>query len=377
MKFTSVIKGLLLSTVLLSDNSFANNATDDFQYFGYVGYRYLFSSNKIDNTFDSEGIPEIGLNLIYNKDNFQIFNQFRYGTDIDTILVYNFMQYSFNIVDNLNITLKGGKLRHENGLYNTTRIHPVTRQGVIMPQSIYWDAFDEYLASGVGVGFTINYHDFELSYIIDKPTIIDQQQTTRVFYGNFLNSTNSDFGDYQNLSLTYSPLNLPILAKVNWSKLNFGNDTGPLTAMFFPNKVNSDVFGEVLSFGAEYTFDRFVFSGETLWFRSFLIDWTDYDLISKGYSLTTTYNATNNISVRLNYNEYRSGAAKVVHPPKPWIGFYKDINLGVSYHTDNWMFQVEGHHINGSRTLDPLDVQSNPDNYREWWMLGVNVSYSF
>ncbi|PPD52538.1 MAG: hypothetical protein CTY12_06245, partial [Methylotenera sp.] len=241
----------------------------------------MFSDNEIKSTYAGRGLPEVGLNITYNNNNFQIFNQFRYGEDSGTFLVYNFMQYTFNVADEFNVSVRGGKLRHDLALYNTTRVNPKTRQGIIMPQGVYWDVFNEFLTSGVGVGMSIQYKDVELSYTIDDPTVIDSKKTARVFYGPMLNDTNTSFGSHQVASISYSPRNLPLTAKASWAGINFGNDTGPAMPSISPKTVGNDVTAEIISFGIEYKLDQWILSGETVWFKTVDKEWSkDLDSIS-------------------------------------------------------------------------------------------------
>lgn len=384
MKSSQAINALLLSILLLcSSITLAGTTQYDFginhniQYSGYVGYRHLFSENTISETYDGTGHPELGANIIYNNDNFQIFNQFRYGDNIDTILVYNFMQYTFNLADETNLTIKGGKLRHDYGLYNISRINPRTRQGVIMPQSIYWDAFDEFMTSGTGVGFTLQYKDLELSYTIDDPTIPNSEKTARVFTNGAMNTISGYFGSHQIATLAYSSSQLPLLIKTSWMRMELGKDTKPILREIRPQLANKNAYAETITLGMEYKWDRLILAGETMWFRVSDQSWTDVDNLNKGYSLTATYQLTEQLDVRLNYNEYNADGSKTLHSTTPWMDYYRDLNLGLNYHKKNWMIQVEGHHINGSRALDLNDVTSDADAYKDWWMVGMNVVYSF
>lgn len=381
MHCISVIKKLLLLIVVVSNNIEAKQYDIDniqnIQYSGYVGFRSIISTAKVTDTFSNNNVPELGLNIIYNNGNFQIFNQFRYGTNIETISVYNFAQYTFNIKDDLNISIRGGKLRHELGLYNTTRINPTTRNGVIMPQSIYWDSFNEFLTSGIGVEAILQYKDFELTYTIDKPTVIDSKQTVKAIYVSVLNDTNVQFGDHQNASLTYTPSNTPLTIKANWTWFNLGSNTSAVTAKVFPNIANKDIVSEILAGGAEYRFDKLTLSGEIFIFRSAIKDWTDVSTLSRGYSVGGRYQITPNIDIYSNYNDYNPTSRNALPSPTPWIRTYKDLSVGFNYHIDNWMFQLEGHHIKGARVIDSSDVGTSPGDYKDWWLTGFNVVYSF
>jgi hypothetical protein len=352
------------------------------QYSGYVGWQQIFSDRHLENTFSRTGTPELGLNVVYNRDKFQIFNQFRYGEDSETVLVYNFMQYTFNLADDVNLSLRGGKLRHELGLYNSTRVNPRTRQGVIQPQSIYWDVFDEFLTSGVGVGVVLQWKDLELSYTIDDPTISDNKKTTRAFYASILNSTNTSFGSHQTASLTYSPSSLPLLFKASWAHLDFGNDTGIGMALFRPQYIKTNVTAEQISFGLEYKIDRLILSGETMWFKEFDQEWSkDFSEMSNQFSVSAIYQLTDNLDLRLNYNEGHGNLSKEIFPPQQqWKTYREDLNVGLKYHiTTDLMVQGEAHYINGSRTIDSADVayDKDKDPWVGWWLVGTNVVYFF
>lgn len=381
MKFLSALKKLLLLTVLLSSNSIAAQYNIDdnqnIQYFGYAGYQYLYTRNNIKSTFDNAGSPELGLNIIYNNRDFQIFNQFRYGTDSGIYLVYNFMQYTFNLKEDIDFIIKGGKIRNDFGLYNTSRINPTTRQGVIMPQSIYWDAFDEFLTSSSGVGATLKYKDYELTYNIGDPTIVNNQKTTRVFFGNTMNSVSTSFGSIQNASLTYSPVNSPLIVKGSWIHAAFGNDTGPAMKYVDPELIHTNIKLDAFHVGGEYRYKQFTTSAEMVLFRSPNVDVTDFRQMNKGYSFSEVYEVNDNINLRLNYNQYVSQQSTRYHPMDPWVGSFKDLNFGINYHEKKWMIQTEVHHINGAMTIDSQDYQSNPGAYKDWWMIGMNINYSF
>lgn len=383
MKFMLEIRKLLLLISLLLVNicsayQYDFDKDQNIQAFGYLGYKQLFSNNNIENSYSRTSKPELGLNIIYNKGDFQIFNQFRYGEDSGTYLVYNFMQYTFNIANEINLSLKGGKLRHEFGLYNTTRVNPKTRQGVIQPQSIYWDTFDEFLTSGTGVGASLKVYDFELGFTYDDPTLIDQGKSTRVMVGPILNSIkDTGFGDHYIAYVNYTPKNIPLIVKSSFSSLNLGSNYSGFGRYVLPQIVNEDFEVSAITFGVEYDFDSFILSGETLLFKTPEKKWQDFDKLTKGFSVTGIYHINDNLDYRLNYNEYDSGLARKFTPTTPWLAYGKDLNCGFNYHFDSWMFQVEGHYINGAKMLDVKDVGMNVQDYKSWWMIGTNVVYSF
>lgn len=360
-------------------NEYTIDDNSNLQYFGYIGYKSLISDNNIDSTYNSSSKPELGLNIIYNNNNFQIFNQFRYGEESGTYLAYNFMQYSFHLTEETNITFKGGKLRHELGLYNSTRVNPTTRQGVIQPQAIYWDSLDEFMTSGTGVGAVLKSFDFELGFTIDDPTMIDPDKIRRVMVGPILNDIKeTSFGDHYIAYISYTPRSIPLIVKTSYSSLNLGSDYSNFGNFLLPKHVTSESFNvSAITVGAEYDFDKFIISGETLWFRTPDKEWSDTQKLTKGFSVSGTYHINDNYDLRLNYNEYDSSLGKKFFPTTPWLAYQKDLNTGINYHNGNWMFNIEAHYINGSKNLDIKDVSNNVNDYKQWWMVGTNIIYSF
>jgi hypothetical protein len=375
------IKKYALYLILLSSNVYAGDYTNgdhNIHWSGYVGYKQLISNNHITNTFSGMSTPELGLNIIYNNNNFQVFNQFRYGTNAETILVYNFAQYTFNLFHDTNLTIKGGKLRHDFGLYNTTRVNPITRQGVVVPQAIYWEAFQETFTSGAGVNATLQIKDVELSYTLDDPTIIDSQKLIRTFTGPVLSDVSTSLGSHQIASLNYTPRNIPLVIKSSFVILNFGNKTTPLYNALFPKLANTDVVAQLATLGVEYSIGKFIFAGEALYTKSPDKKWIqDFNKISHGVSFTGTYHINDNVDARVNYNEYTSAYGKLLNPANKPLQYQQDINIGLNYHVNNWMFQVEAHKIKGARSIDSVDINGNVSDYNNWYMVATNVVYSF
>ena len=366
---------LLITLPLLSEAGQVDFSPEsNFQYSGYVGYQQVSGTADINQSFSSAE-PQLGLNLIYNNRNFQLFNQFRFGTNIETVAVYNFAQYTFNLAEETNFSIRGGKVQHELGLYNTSRIDPRTRQGVIMPQSIYWNTFENFFTSGVGVEALLQYKDIIFTYTIDDPTITNSAEVRKMMTGPLLNSMQTTFGSHQNVSITYSPRDLPLVLKTTHTRFNFGNDTSQYMTLYDNNQIGKDLIAYVTTFGAEYKIGDFQLSAETLIFTKSNQRWTDIADMNKGYSFTGVYSLFDHFDLRLNYNQYVSNETKF-YSTNPWMGYYKDTNVGINFHpTNNLMFQLEGHHINGGRTVYTTD--SNLDQYKEWYMINFNAIYSF
>lgn len=156
-----------------------------------------------------------------------------------------------------------------------------------------------------------------------------------------------------------------------------GDNYSPFGKYILPQVINDDFEVSAITLGFEYDFDKFILSGETMWFRTPDKEWNQIDKLTKGFSVTGTYHINDNLDCRINYNEYDSGLGRKFFPSTPWLAYYKDLNTGFNYHIGDWMFQIEGHYINGSKTLDIKDVGNNVFDYKQWWMIGTNIIYSF
>lgn len=345
------------------------------QYSGYLGYQQLTSTAQIENTYDLYS-PQIGINLIYNYKNFQIFNQFKNDDSLQNSIVYSFAQYTMNLATEVNLTIRGGRVQNDIGLYNTTRINPRTRQGIMMPQGFYWSVFENFLTSGDGFEALLQIYDFKFSYTINDPNVTDNAKVTKMIFGPLMNSIQTGFGSHQNVSIAYTPKNLPLILKTTYSHFEFGNNSTLALKRFFPDLYGKNISDDILTVGAEYKIDDFILSAESVWFKLQNQNWNNISKINNGYSLSTTYMINDKVNLRLNYNQFES-QNKNLYPNSLWMSYYKDLNIGVNYHPDsNWIFQLEGHYINGGKNIY-TEPTTDINQYKEWYMVNASVIYSF
>lgn len=190
---------------------------------GYVGYKYVTSSTS-NNAIPSE--PELGLELSLDiNDNWSAYTQFQYDEEIENALTYSFLTYQNNFsTDDFMLRINAGKLRHDTALYNNTRINPRTRQGVIVPQSIYWDSLKHLLTSGNGINVNLKFDNLEIGYTVDQPIVSNPKQEARVWTGPLLNQIDTYFGSHQLATIKYSFDEVPVVLKSSWTRLDLGND---------------------------------------------------------------------------------------------------------------------------------------------------------
>jgi hypothetical protein len=344
---------------------------------GYVGYKYIASTAE-NNAIQSA--PELGLALSLQAGNHvTLYTQFAYDeVQLSDALIYSFASFDWQFENELKVSLKGGKLRHNLGMYNATRVNPRTRQGVIMPQAIYWDSLSHLLTSGVGVGIDLTWHGLEAGYIIDEPVSSHPVQEARSWTRDLLDYADVSFGSYQSAYLKYSFDDVPLRVKSSWMHINLGSATSKVANFLFPDKKNTDEYFDIFLNSVEYDItDKLTVSGESIFVKSYFNSYDDIKQWSNGYSFSANYEITENLSTRVNYNYYNSQQLQNT-PTIPWyLKHTTDVNVGLNYHRDNWMIGVEGHMIQGGRWAMPDDFRADPTSYKEWYMVGVNAVYFF
>ena len=377
MKFKKVtlIIGLLLNpTVYARTYDLPYNMQFDVS--GYAGWRQIFSSARHDSIPSQ---PELGLlaNLKLT-DNLTIFNQFKYGTTINDILVYNQINYTPNIpIQDFEITLKGGKIRYDNFLYNNTRVNPRTRQGVFQPQAIYWYPFAQTLTSGTGIGFDSKYKNFNISYVITNPTVVNADKEAKAWTRQSKGTNfNSNFGGFQLANIGYEIPDYGIKTKLFWQRNNFSFDVinGPQ---------NIGLSLDYIGGGIEWKYNNLTLSSEGFCLQRSSLFWhTGFSGLTCAISPTIEYDITENISIRTNYNQYRSpetpGRTTQNRVPDAQLQTYsKDVNVGIGWHKGQWLMNIQADYVQGGRLVDPYNFIENPTNYKQFWIVGTNLVYFF
>lgn len=341
---------------------------------GYVGYKYIGSTIKQD-TLTSD--PELGLLLSLKINNYlSMFTQFQYADEIENALVYSFATFDYAFTDDFQVSINGGKLRHNTAMYNATRINPRTRQGVIPPQAIYWSSLRYMVSSGVGLNIKFKYQGLEIGYTIDDPIVDDPKKEAVIWTGVLLNKINTSFGSHQMVNGIYDFSSIPLKLEVSWTILDFGEDVSPIGKSFNPKNAKTKFNVEFITAGAELKLQDWTLSSEYLIFKPDFVNWSQSKNLSYGTSQTIRYEVNDNVSVYTNYNYYRSSGLGQKNVPS-YLTHTHDASVGVNYHRDDWMIGIEGHRVEGGRWLDPIDRQNNGTNLDEWYMIGVNAVYFF
>jgi hypothetical protein len=327
---------------------------------GYVGWTQVWQSPgthaynwQPHEKGDILSGPEIGILTNYKfNDRLTIFNQIKMGTSLNDVLVYSFADINLFSSTDWDVSIAGGRLRYDLGLYSQTRVNPRTRPGIVPPQAIYWNSLRELLTSGTGVSGKIRFKDVSVEYSVTDPSIINDKREAENWSGGIIDKFNTHFGSTRILTVNYDPGN-GFRAKYNWMTFNTGGKPSNLGNLLYgPSFKEID---ELMIAGIEYRKDKWKFSGEAVWFKAFDQNWTGggHPISgdnSRGFSLTAEYDLNDHVTTRVNYNEYSAG---YVPPATPWLHYAKDFNVGIIYHRPNWQVSLEGHHINGGRWVSP------------------------
>jgi len=372
--FFKMIKYIILSIILLNISpAYAivlehNNLKLHIN--GYLGYKYTTSTAK-NTTIQSQ--PELGLELSLDiNDHWSAFTQFTYDKNINNALVYSFLTYEQVITPELSFRINAGKLRHDIALYNNVRINPRTRPGVIVPQAIYWDSLKYIITSGEGINLTVNYKNFEAGYTIDNPIVDDPKEEAAVWTAGLTNKIETSFGSHQAVFAKYTFDEIPLTLKSSWTRIDLGPVQPTSVNIGITPKTNEHTIMQFWSNGFIFNKDGWNVSAEMLIVKPQFLKWFQDNPM--GYSFSVSKEISEHVSIYANYNKYES---QPLRPTYSWFKTTEDVSVGVNYHHKQWMVGAEVHHVNGGRWLKPSEFFQNPNDYKEWWMVGVNVVYFF
>ena len=352
-----MIKLILL---LLSFNTLANDHQflDKVDISGYAGYRYIYSSI---NTAPSNSFPELGLILNYDiSNNFSAFLQMNLneeGLELDPMysIIYGFLSFETKHID-----IHVGKLRHDIGLYNIYSVNPSTRSGVVAPQSIYWNSLKSTIISGYGINIEAKYNNFKIGYSISEHIIVDAETESQVWTGTPNVEMDSFFGSHQLVTFMYDPIHEPYMFKSSFSKIQLNRQEGL----------------EFINIGFEYDDCDYNLALESLIVKPHFMDWSEFNNLIFGYSITLGYHLYEDLEIHTNYNSYERSVLQ--HSKLGFSQYSKkwhDISIGLTKSYNNIEFKTDIHKVYGGRLLDP-SVWAN-DKIKDWWYIGTSLVYHF
>ena len=298
--------------------------------------------------------------------------------------------------------LRFGKIKPPHGLYNETRDVDMLRNSILLPQSVYNEPFRAVMSGIWGVGLYGNvpasgFGDFDYQTQIGTLDVASDGAIARaVEDGQPLSVDRIDLDyiwsnglrwntpiDGLLLSATYFIMQLDTYATTTADILG-PSTTG--TPMVFRLE---DL--QYMVFSAEYTWDELVLTGE-YWLgdmrRELDIAATSTPvsrdkLEREGYYASAAYRFSDWFELGSYYSVHypnsndKGGALWVAGGDPDFKAWLKDFALTARFDiTDNWVFKLEGHKMNGAGDL--LLRSDNPDGYKQDWTLFMaKLSLSF
>lgn len=349
----SVLINIFAAPVALATEHDRSYINDHFDFGGYIGYQYVWGEPNPDPITST---PEIGFLSNYTiNDNWSIFTQLRLEPDhIEQSFAYAFIKYDDMLFDTVPISIRGGKLRHQYGLYNKDRLNPTTRPGNIAPQSMYWDQLRFALTSGWGVSIGSHWGNLHFKYTIDMPVVVEEREEAYIWFSGRRVTLQQKFGGHQQINFDYYGDDWRISQSTTFQDWGYGASGKNI----------------IVSLGGEKRLGDWTLSLEGMGlFKHF-----NY---SYALSATVQYDATEWLSFHTNYHQYRV----ILKEPRSsdrfeWTTRADDISIGTTVHVDNWELRAEGHAATGSVWVD-FNKSRNP-NFENWWTYGaVSLTYHF
>ncbi len=195
---------------------------DDLQFHGYISQAMISSEDNpfyVSETRTHFNFREIGLNSSW-----QISDELRAAgqllsckagdlDDGDPRVDFLLLDYSLSVTDDSISGVRLGRVKSPYGIYNTTRDVPHARPGVIVPQSVYFEAYWDTLLSVDGVDLYLNSRNSLGDISFDLYAGETQLDNAAIEYQVYQKDVAGEFRDVEKLGLKLGlvPKNQPNL----------------------------------------------------------------------------------------------------------------------------------------------------------------------
>ena len=387
MVFAS-IRFLLVATSLIVSFSLC---AESLKVHGFVAQGLAQAKNS--NFVDDDGsvslkLTEIGINASY-KINTSLRlagqaiylnggNRYPEGARID----YLFLDWQLVNKENWNIKAQIGRNKNYHWLYSSTRDVPHTRPSIVLPQSIYFDAFRDVALGVDGLAVlaqtdnTLGEWDINLS--VGKSHISEQEIKNLLgdaVTGKLKHDSDKQFSVYWRPDLSQWQWGVSIL------DADFKYLQGPADTLYDGDETSQRIMlnflyqGQSWEFGAELMRERVIV--ENLLFPGY-----SSDVVAEGGFFQGRYFLSNDITLLGRLDLYdrdrkdRQGKeldfASAGAVPA-YFGYMDTVTLGASWDTSsNTRIQAEFHRVKGASRLAPIfapDVMVNDQQYWNMWAL--------
>ncbi|MBN7819119.1 TonB-dependent receptor [Bowmanella yangjiangensis] len=381
--------GLTLASTVWADN--------DIAWHGFLsqGMMQASDSNFVNDSGDvSFKLTEVGVNLSYQiSPTLRLASQAVYlnggnrypeGVRLD----YLFLDWNLYSAETWQVNLNLGRFKNYHWLYSSTRDIPHTRPSIILPQSLYYDAFRDFAKGNDGAALlaqgdgTFGSWEFNWSY---GDTPIERDLTTTLL-GDMAGGRLEQIFDHQ-MSFYFQPRDSFSQFGVAFVNSDFKYLSSEQDA-FVDGRANT----RRVIFNYKYSAEFWDLSAEAIHenviYQNMLFPGYYQELHSQGVYFQGRWFANSDLTFLarldlfdLNKND-RSGewleeqsGGLIPH----YFGYSDTLTLGVTYRlADNWSVQAEVHRFKGTGRLSPAVLPDTQINDREYWNLwAVQLMYWF
>ncbi|MBU2879085.1 TonB-dependent receptor [Aliiglaciecola lipolytica] len=386
---------LALFGFTLSAFSFSASSSDNFNWRGFIAQGVIQAQNS--NYIDDEGdvtlkLTEIGLNGSYTLDsNFRVAGQVVYlnggnrypeGFRVD----YLFLDWRAISTLDWQVNVHLGRVKNYHWLYSSTRDVPHTRPTIILPQSIYFDAFRDVALGVDGVALVANTSntlgDWEFNWSYGSSPI-SQEQTKNLIAEIATGDIEQKFVHQGNFV---------------WHNQAVKFSVGLLDSKFKYNSGENDAF-----FDGDAQIQRFMLQGtyetqnwqlamelfrERSIYSNLVYLGFNNDSHGEGGYIQGRYNVSKDISLTARLDIFdldrkdRSGEARSALSGgivPAYFGYQDQFTLGTSWtFSENWQVQAEFHRVKGTGRLAPVFMPNTIQNDHKYWNIwGVQLAHWF
>ncbi|MCF2950303.1 TonB-dependent receptor [Paraglaciecola aquimarina] len=393
MKLLSPYRIYILCCIFISGQGFS----DSLKVHGFVsqGIVQAVDSNFVDDDEDvSFKLTEVGLNASYRiNNNLRVAGQGVYlnggnrypeGLRID----YLFLDWQLLNSPNWKVKAQIGRNKNYHWLYSSTRDVPHTRPSIVLPQSLYFDAFRD-VALGVDglvlIATTDNdFGEWDVNFSIGKSKISKQEQQNllgKSVIGELNHEIDKQFSLYWRPKLSNMQWGISIL------DADFKYDQALGDTFFDGDETSQRVMFNMLYQGEKWEFASEIMK-ERVIVNNLLFPGYKSDATGEGGYLQSRFFATPDVTLMARLDLYdrdrkdRQGSQIELLSGgmvPGYFGYMDQATVGASWlFSKNIQIQAEYHRVKGTSRLAPFftpDLIANDSKY--WSMWAVQLMYWF
>lgn len=388
----------LQSNIAVADTGLISNL----QYHGFLtqGFTYTTDNNFFGESSDNGSFEftEIGFNLSGRVlDNTyasaQVISRTA-GVFDDGDLKLDYGMLDFNLVNREHWLggLRLGRVKNPYGLYNDGRDAAVSRNGIFLPQSIYFDKVRDLIhhSDGFMVYADVNLNNADLYFQSAYGRSDMGVNVENAFLANDFPGEMEDDDPISSTRLIYEYEGG--LFRLGYTKVYLNMAYRPAAA--FPLDIGpGGVDMDLDIFSVEFNQDKWSITAEYMqqdiaWYNFSIPSLDNNDHTAEGYYLQATYRPLDTTEFFIRYDvshlnvDDKDGSLSASRPPPPvpppaFAQYAHDWTLGMRWDvTKNFMLRAEYHNIEGTSWLSAQEIPFS-SMVKDWDMFNLLVSYHF